>query len=607
MCGIAGAVNYNLPQQEVKRLLLHRGPDEQTHWDGGNVQFIHTRLAIQELSPAGRQPMHLGHLHLMFNGEIYNHFELRKKFGLKCSSHSDTETLLQLFRLKGASILHELDGMFAIAIYDEEARTLWLARDRAGEKPLYYYKKNDVLIFASELRVIHSTIRPAINSQRISNFLATGYLPGEETPYDDVYELPPGTFMKTDVTDMRSQVACWFDIGERYHENRNLGLAEALEETDYLLNQSVRRRLESSDLEVGAFLSGGIDSGLVTAIATRYNAKLKTFTVSFDGLYDEAPLARTVADRLGTDHHQLEIAFDRLDQDLEQIFANYGEPMMDDSIIPSYYVAKEARKHLTVVLNGDAGDELFGGYRRYVPFANYDFFKARGRKFSRLARSLMPVPADKMSGYNYLYRLVSLMASRPSHAYFAATNDLLHTYQVFSVPPELEAYTGKIDTVRANGLSALKKIMLLDSTFLLPSILLVKMDIATMVNSLEGRSPFLSKELLELVPGLPDRLKVRRGRTKLLLRKLAKKYLPVEIVDQPKRGFEVPLRSWVDAKLKTIIHDHLTPGSAYVRSLLSPRFVDDLIANRAVEVNPEQRARVLFALLSVEIWKKSLT
>lgn len=603
MCGIAGSVRLQVDAARVLSLLQHRGPDEQRTWKDDDVQLIFARLAIQELSAAGSQPMVHENLVIIFNGEIYNHRELRIKHGLKCVSHSDTETLLHLFRKVGTRMFSELDGMFAMAIYDRTARQLFLIRDRAGEKPLYYTAVNGHFFFGSELNVFRKLFDLQIDHQRVANFLSTGFLLKHQTPYKDVHELPGGHILTYDLTAGRFSIEQWWSIRDSYPPTVTASYEESIELVGSLLATSVERRMVSSDLEVGTFLSGGIDSGLVTALAARTVTKLKTFTVSFPGSYDEAPLAREVANRLGTDHQELKVDYDHLENDLERIILNYGEPVMDDSIIPSYYVSREARKHLTVILNGDAGDELFGGYRRYVPFASFNMWNSPLGNWSMpLVRSL-PLPGDKMGAYSFFHRLVSLMSHKGIGVYLAATTDLLHDRRdFFLLPPDLKDYASALGV--KEDLTSLQRIMLLDFEFLLHNVLLPKMDIATMANSLEGRSPFLSDQLLRVAPSLPDSFKIKGTTTKRLLRDLAKKYLPASVIGQPKRGFEVPLKDWVDSRLKDIIFDHLSPASGvYVKSILEPGAVDNLLDKR-VRISPERRAKILFGLLATEIWKK---
>ena len=378
MCGIFGTINYNIKKDSaaIFQELLHRGPDEQNYISKNNVELIHTRLAIQDLTESGRQPMIHNGLYISFNGEIYNHLDLRKKYNLTHSSRSDTMTMLLLYEKLGMKMLEEFDGMFAFCLYDTNAEKVFLARDRAGKKPLFIWQENDSLVFSSELNVLNQVLRPAIDRAAVSDYLYLGYNFKSQTPYEHVWELENGCYFQIDLITQKQTTVQWFNISSFYNKKIDLTEAEALEQLDQRLTEAVTCRLESSDVEVGAFLSGGIDSGLVTAIASKSGNNLKTFTVRMPGAYDESELALKVAQKYNTIHTPIDISFDHLKNDFEKIIGNYGEPFSDDSAIPSYYVAEAAKEHITVVLNGDGADELFGGYRRYVPFKHFDFFSS---------------------------------------------------------------------------------------------------------------------------------------------------------------------------------------------------------------------------------------
>jgi asparagine synthase (glutamine-hydrolysing) len=360
---------------------------------------------------------------------------------------------------------------------------------------------------------------------------------------------------------------------------------------------------------VGSFLSGGIDSGLVSAIAKKYNSTLKTFTVSFEGEYDEAPLAKLVAQKYETKHYEIRINFDNLVNDIEKILCNYGEPFFDSSAIPSYYVSREAKKHLTVILNGDGGDEIFGGYRRYVPFAKYDFFKPGLviKSAASLAKAVLPVPNNKKSKYNFAYRLADLASKNGLDTYLSATIDSFEGLDKYLTGNNVILKAVKQDFERINDtpLSGLQKIMNLDFDNILAGNLLVKMDIATMAHSLEGRSPLLSKEILEYVPGIKDGYRIKGQQTKFLLRSLAQKYLPAELINQPKRGFEIPLKKWIDGQLKELIASYILPQSAYCNNFVQKGFVQDLW-NRRIRTGDEKRAKMLWTLFALEVWYKKV-
>lgn len=610
MCGIAGTINSGFSYEDVIKTMGHRGPDEQNGYEYKNVKFFHLRLSILDIS-GGRQPMHFSDKYtIIFNGEIYNHSEVRKQFNLKGNTSSDTETLLLLYEKFGTQFLQYLDGMFAFVIHDKIKNELFIARDRSGKKPFYYYHYENKFVFASELNCLKSLVPLETNNENFYQYLRLGSFYRQFTPYKNVTELIAGSFIVVDCDTLAISQTRWWNINDFYRKQNNDSIEEALQKTDDYLHKAVKRRIESSDLEVGCFLSGGIDSGIITSIASEYNNRLKTFTVSFDGEYDEAPLAKLVAEKYKTQHTEIKISFSNLKNDLEKILSNYGEPFFDSSAIPSYYVSREAKKYVTVVLNGDGADELFGGYRRYVPFARYDFFKKNYlvKKGALFFKSTLPQPKNKRSVHNYLYRLASLASKSNLEIYLSAGVDIFEDYEKYILCPEfdyLKPIKEDFDKIANSNLSGLKKIMNLDFDTNLFSDLLVKMDIATMSNSQEGRSAFLSKELLEYVPSLNDSYKIKGRTTKYMLRRLAVKYLPPVLINQPKRGFEIPLKNWVDNELKEIVFDYLCSSQCFYKNFVSQNFVHELLSKK-INISAEKRAKILWTLLSMEIWYKKV-
>ena len=607
MCGIAGSINFPLDIPLLTKDLFHRGPDEQTTFSEDNLILHHHRLAILDIS-GGRQPMHYEHLTIIFNGQVYNHLDVRAKYQLKCTTNSDTETILQSYARVGPACLQDFDGMFAFAIYDRNKKELFIARDRAGKKPLYYFSNEQKVVFSSELNAIRHQVNDlAIDEKNLQQYVRMGYFYRSATPYKNVWELPAGSYALVSLSNPKVQVRRWWDINEFYLRRNADDPDTAFKKVDQFLQKAVKNRVESSDLEVGSFLSGGIDSGIVTAIAKNYNKTLKTFTVSFKGEYDEAPLAKLVADKYQTSHHEINIGFDNLLADVETILSNYGEPFFDSSAIPSYYVSREAKKYLTVILNGDGGDEIFGGYRRYVPFAKYDFFRPGLliKNIASAANAVLPVSHDKKSKYNYIYRLADLARKSGLHTYLSATIDSFEGMEKYLIADEdiLTQVNHDFEKISKANLSGLQKLMNLDFDNILAGNLLVKMDIATMAHSLEGRSPLLSKELLEYVPGLQDSLKIKGSQTKYLLRKLAEKYLPPELIHQPKRGFEIPLKKWIDGELNDLIASYILNSNAYCRNFVEPSFIDKLW-RREIKVGDEKRAKVIWTLFALEVWYK---
>lgn len=609
MCGIFGTLNFNSSKHndEIFRELFHRGPDEQHHFQQDNLQLYHTRLAIQELTELGQQPMSHHGLTIVFNGEIYNHQEIRQKYGLINSSNSDTKTILMLYERIGMQMLNEFDGMFAFALYDSVNKKLFLARDRAGKKPLFLYKNEGKCVFSSELNALFKVVRPEIDYASIADYLYLGYHYRQSTPYQGVSELENGTYIEIDTALNTYKKIKWFDISAFYQNEHKLNYKETIDQLDMNLQLAVKRRIDSSDLDVGSFLSGGIDSGLVTAIAAAHTNSLKTFTVRVEGSYDESALAEKVAMKYGTNHTVVDISFTDLQKDIEKILINHGEPNCDNSAIPSYYVAKEAKKHITVVLNGDGADELFGGYRRYVPFRHFDFFNPSQvtTTAARMFAHVLPIANEKQSNYNYLYRLLK-MASYDDvlKVYNSASCDLFVGFEdQFLQKPLMKDISNDLNIINELPISPLKKIILTDFQSMLFSRLLPKMDIATMAHSLEGRSPFLSKEILEFAPGLPDHCRIQKITTKSILRDLSLKYLPSELINQPKRGFEIPLKNWVNGELKTMISDYLLAPTPLYAQIINRRFIEDLLEFK-IPISDERRAKILFCVFGLEVWFK---
>lgn len=610
MCGIAGAINYNNNTIEtIKKSLYHRGPDEQEVYTKKNITFVHTRLSIQDVSH-GKQPLEVDGYVIIFNGEIYNHLDLREKYNLQCKTLSDTETLLRLYIMHGNNILDELDGMFVFSIYDKKNEKLILARDRAGKKPLYYYHKNEKFCFASELNALKTITNLKIDDDKIYQYLRFGFFYDKSTPYIDCYDFPAGHIAEYLIDSNKFKITKWWDIEDYYLNQSSDSFDIVKKKVENFFDLAVKRRLESSDLEVGTFLSGGIDSALVTAFASKYHKNLKTFTVSFEGAYDEAPLAKLVAEKYKTDHHELKISFDDLKNDIEKIICNHGEPFFDSSAIPSYYVSKAAKEHLTVVLNGDGADEIFAGYRRYVPFSKYDFFNQNSfrQKISQTLLKLLPIAHEKKSYYNFLYRLINLSSKTGTDCYLSTTSDIFEDVINIAFKNTDDEYmndfSNDFKNINVLPLSGLNKLMLLDFKTILFGDLLVKMDIATMSNSLEGRSPFLSKELLEYVPSINDEYKINGKTTKYILREIAKDYLPSIFINQPKRGFEIPLKKWVNNDLKDMINSYLSSSDAYSLNFIKKDFLDKLL-NDKIDVSSEKRAKMLWTLFVLEVWKKN--
>jgi len=604
--------------------LRHRGPDDENFWRSsrGDVGFAFRRLSIIDLE-GGRQPIanEDGRVVTVFNGEIYNYRELREELiahGHRFATQSDTEVIVHLYEDHGADFVTKLRGMFAIALWDEAERRLVLARDRVGKKPLYYSEAGDEFVFASELKgvLVASPHLSRLSDQAVADYLTYGVVPAPQTVYRDVRSAEPGELLVVQERRVTSRKRYWrLEMLPKTSIRRE----EAVERVDGLLREAVRLRLRS-DVPVGSFLSGGIDSGIVTAMAAEEQGDpLTTITIGFeDGAFDERPLARLVAQRYGTHHHEVVVRTDVV-ADLPRIVAAYDQPFGDSSSIPSFYVAKAAREFVKVVLNGDGGDELFAGYRRHVAaFINRKLRWADGpvgRPMWRLANRLLPRPRGFRSPYAFGHRLVRGLALDPVLRYFAWAQDVFDADGLLA----LQKRDGTGDRGRSldglepsdrfvaetmAGLSACGPIdcmLATDFATILPHDLLVKMDIATMANSLEARSPMLDHVLIDTVAHFPETLKLNGFTTKPLLRELGKRYLPAALQTAPKRGFEVPLVRWLRGELHGMATDVILSRDGLLADRFDRGALQRLLGNSA-GLEPARWSRQVWMLLVLGMW-----
>ncbi len=626
MCGIAG-IWGKVDMDRLRAMadaLRHRGPDDDGYWmhPRERIGFAHRRLSIIDLS-GGRQPIanEDGRVVTMLNGEIYNYRELRSELlaaGHLFKTQTDTEVIVHLYEDLGIDFVDKLRGMFAIAVWDDSAGQLVLARDRVGKKPLYFSETRDEFLFASEIKGLLAGWRGSldIDDQSLVDYLGWGMVHAPATIYRQIRSLRPGELMVVRNRRVNRRSTYW---RQRMLPKSKVSKRDAVEQIDGLLRDSVRLRLRS-DVQVGSFLSGGIDSGIITAIAAQeYRGRLTTITVGFeDGSFDERPPAGLVARRYGTDHHEVLIKPD-VERDLPRIAKAYDQPFGSASAIPSYYVAEAARPFVKVVLNGDGGDEIFGGYRRYVaarisgllPWA--DGPRCRGM-WRGLARGL-PVPRRFRSGYAFTHRLLRGMAMGRVARYFAWVVDGIGGADLRSLcgPPGNAnsygwlAHTEAADRLAGQALAALAdcgpvdRMMGTDVAVILPHDLLVKMDIATMAHGVEARSPLLDHELIEAVSRYPESIKLRGLTTKPLLRALGRRYVPAEVRRAPKRGFEVPLVKWLRGELRELCEDMILSRDGLLAERFDRPALERLVRGRN-ELDPARWSRRVWHLLMLGMW-----
>lgn len=587
MCGIAGFLGFNHLIDPAKTLdsmaatLQHRGPDAQGTWLDLEAQIAlgHRRLAIVDLSAAGQQPMSsaCGRYICIFNGEIYNHQSLRKELersGVTNSwrGHSDTETLLSCFAQWGIErTLQKTVGMFAIALWDKQAHSLCLMRDRMGEKPLYYGWIGSQFAFASELKALRQI--PAFNAdldrQVLASYLQCAYITSPYSIYQGIYKLEAGCFLELKLHDLpRKKVQpklWWSSLETALNSQQNLITDQqaALNSLEQQLQEAVKLQAQA-DVPLGAFLSGGIDSSLIVSLMqAQHSQAIRTFTVAFDQAgFNEAQHARTVADHLGTQHTEFKVSAQDALAVIPLLPQLYDEPFADTSAIPSFIISRCAKQAVTVALSGDAGDELFGGYRSYL-FAQKIWSKLvwlPAPLRNQLMQILLKLPASTLSKFflqsdrqlgEQLQKIAN--ASQPSHSvydFFPRLSQHWHQPESLVLDAKPAELPWTINKIAPQFQQAETAFMIFDTLNILPDNMLCKVDRAAMGASLETRVPFLDHRVFELAWRIPLEYKIHQGQGKWLLRQLLYKYVPADIVNRPKQGFNVPLASWLRGELR---------------------------------------------------------
>lgn len=611
MCGIAGIFGPDLGQMLpflplMADSLKHRGPDASGTWAdiSTGIGFAHRRLAVIDLSPLGNQPMvsDSGRFVLSYNGEIYNYRDLRHELqsfrAIPWRGHSDTEVLLNAIECWGVrQSLERINGMFAFAAWDRDRRTLTLARDRMGEKPLYIGWIGSYLVFASELRAFrclpHCDFE--VDRQALGLLLRFGYIPAPFSIYRNIFKLPAATSLTlaggpgpkpSSGSAFLAKLECYWDLSRAAGENASRLFCgnekRALDVLQDLLEDAVRLRMEA-DVPLGALLSGGIDSSLVSAIMQRHSAKpIQTFTIGFDeNKFNEAKYAKRIAEYLGTEHTELYLSSEHALGIIPRLPEIYDEPFADPSQIPTFLVSSIARRHVTVAVSGDGGDELFCGYGRYFDasrlWKGIGWWPGIGREIlARLLQCVGKMLDDKGRIGFRLHRLGSRIDAEAFEEYYA---NLLS----FSLLPIDRGFWPKGDAIESlshplpSGLEISRRMMFLDQSLYLPENILTKTDRASMRSSLEVRVPLLDHRVVEFSWRLPTGLHTNNRSGKLLLKKLLYKYIPCEFVDRPKQGFEIPLNDWLRGPLSEWVCDLLEPSVIAGQGYLDAEKVSTLV------------------------------
>lgn len=621
MCGIVGIVNNGERAvssdilERMNRAILHRGPDDDGFYLKENVGLAMRRLSIIDLA-SGKQPIHShdGNKWIVFNGEVYNYQELRQELeadGVQLYTNSDTEAIVNLYAKYGADCLKRLRGMFAFAIWDESEKELFIARDRVGKKPLLYsHRANGDLIFGSEFVAMleHPEISREVDNSAIDAYLSYLCVPAPLTAFKEIRKLEPGHWLKWKAGRIKTNRYWLPDFSKKI----KISEQEAIDETTRILRESTRLRM-ISEVPLGAFLSGGVDSSTVVALMAEESSQpVKTFSIGFEEQdFSELKYARRVAEHVGAEYNEFIVRPNALDV-IPTLVEHYGEPYADSSAIPTYYVAKETRKHVTVALNGDGGDESFAGYERYAAMlAAERYSKIPGvlrKAFLEFPIGLYPTSEIKRSRVRDVKRFLKAAVLPRNERYFRwmSTFDLETKPQLYT-RDFAEALNGTraSDTLdkwfdSANGSGLLDAALLTDQMTYLPNDLLVKVDIATMANSLEARSPFLDHNLIEFAASLPEGLKMSRLRPKYLLKKVAERLVPREVIYRRKMGFGVPVGKWFRGEMKEFVREALLSERSLGRGIIKPEMIRKYVDEHT---NGERdHAFQIWTLLMLELW-----
>jgi asparagine synthase (glutamine-hydrolysing) len=620
MCGIAGIVRNDgapVDRQLVTRMneaIRHRGPDDDGFYFHDGVGLAMRRLSIIDLK-TGQQPIHNQSrtAWIVYNGEIYNYRELRQrleKLGHRFYTDSDTEAIIHAYDQYGTDCPKHLRGMFAFAIWDERSQELFLARDRVGKKPLLYALLNDQLVFASEFSalLVHPDISRDIDFEAIHYYLSFICVPAPLTAYRAIRKLEPGHSLLWRKGEINIERYWRPD----YSHKLKISEAEAGERFVEILRDAVRARL-MSEVPLGAFLSGGIDSSAVVALMSEESHEpVKTFSIGFEEQdFSELHHARRVAEHVGADHHEFIVRPDALEV-LPTLVEHYGEPFADSSAIPTYYVSRETRQHVTVALNGDGGDECFAGYERYWGMTLAEKYRGLPAfiRESIIKGVIKAIPGSE-APRNPIRRAKRFVAA----ASLPAVECYTRWMSAFDDEAKKELYSPQLcdetenlhaaNVLRpwfagANGSGFLDALLLTDTMTYLPNDLLVKVDIASMAVSLEARSPFLDHHMIEFAASLPERLKLRGLKTKYLLKRVLRKLVPVENLTRPKMGFGVPIGYWFRGAMQPFLRETLLSEKALRRGFFNPEEVRRLVAEHVS--GKRDYANQLWTLLMLEMW-----
>lgn len=622
MCGIAGFIDFtkNLNKQALVGMtdaLSHRGPDGSGYLldilDSSIIGLGHRRLSIIDLSEQGAQPMSKHNTHLIFNGEIYNYVEIQKELitlGYNFTSQSDTEVVLSAYDAWGPACVEKFIGMFAFTIYHPDQQKIVLFRDRLGVKPLFIYDYEGVLMFASELKSFHevSLFNKDIDTDAVSLYFKYGFVPSPKCIFKHCYKLDPGCYLEVDLSNKKyNKKQYWSAKSFLTESTKNTSEDTIVLDMDVLIKSACNYRMVA-DVPVGVFLSGGYDSSLVTAmLQSDRTEKINTFTIGFENKkYNEANYADTVAKYLGTNHHSYICTTKEAQEIIPQIAEIYDEPFADSSAIPTLLVSKMTSQHVKVALSADGGDEVFSGYNRNLRFLQ---IKERLDKYPNLLKGLGILGINAIGSLNLLNEDLALKLDKAS--LLLKDNSLENIFKVYP-----QFYTDKrihrfIDhdiindpqdelLANVNHSDEFNKLLLMDYQSTLTNDMLVKVDRASMKNSLEGREPLLDHRIYEYMASIPSSLKMKDGSLKNILKQITHKYIPKDIMERPKMGFGIPVNDWLKTDLIFLVKEYLTEDKIANYGILNARSVMKSV--NYMLADEKNNSAQLWLFLTFQMW-----
>lgn len=629
MCGITGFIDYSRASSAqtltvMRDSLNHRGPDDcgisLINEPSAVVGLGHRRLSIIDLSPRGKQPMHFQNSAIVFNGEVYNYKEVGKELealGHSFETNTDTEIILHAYEEWGEACLHKFTGMFAFCIYNSEKKEIFCARDRAGIKPFFYYWHNNLFLFASELKAFHKhpAFKKELNLNAVGAFMQYGNVPAPHCIFKYCYKLKPGHTLRFSIDKKTCDIQKYWDVYDAYNQQKtDISFEEAKTETEKILKKAFDYRMVA-DVPVGLFLSGGYDSACLAALLQKDRTqKLHTFTIGVPDIgLNESAYAKAVARHLGTEHTEFTCTQAEALGLIEHLPYYYDEPFGDSSAIPTTMVAQLAKKHVTVALSADAGDEVFAGYNRY------DYLIKYGTLLNKLplpvrisaAKLMNTLPADKIPYFRHRYnfhnryeKLKSLLrdpsAENMMHSLSKQYNDGQLSHLFVNPIQQLEtAYTGS--DLQQNHYSPLSYMMAIDYQTYLADDILQKVDRASMSCGLEAREPFLDHTIIEWAAKLPDAYKYNNGIKKYILKKIVHDYIPEHLMHRPKMGFAIPIETWLAEDLKSKVLFYLAEDRIKHQGVFNPKKINQLCVDFYTG-NKKELAIKIWYVFTFQLW-----